>query len=77
METGKYSVGREEIGIIIRLLVEEDLDKVVGNLILFVVQGPMGIQPRVDLKRRKKRETFRQNRMVYKQVWVEIQAIWL
>lgn len=77
METGKYSVGREEIGIIIRLLVEEDLDKVVGNLILFVVQGPMGTQPRVDLKRRKKRETFRQNRMVYKQVWVEIQAVWL
>lgn len=77
METGKYSVGREEIGIIIRLLVEEDLDKVVGNLILFVVQGPMGIQPRVDLKRRKKRETFRQNRTVYKQVWVEIQAVWL
>lgn len=66
METGKYSAGREETGIIIRLLVEEDLDKVVGNLILFIVQGHMGIQTRADLKSGKKRKPFSQNWMVYK-----------
>lgn len=57
MEIGKYSAGVGEICTIIRLAVEEDLDKVVRNCILFIVRGTVGIQNQRGFKEQNEKET--------------------
>ena len=58
MEIGKYSTGLGEICTIIRLAVEEDLDKVVRNRILFIVRGAVGIQNQRGFKEQNEKEAF-------------------
>lgn len=58
METGKYSKGLGDICTIIRLAVEDDLDEVVRNSILFVVQGAVGIQTQRGFEEQNEMETF-------------------
>lgn len=67
MQIGKYSTGLGEICTIIRLAVEEDLDKVVRNCILFIMWGTVGIQRAVWKGHLSAGRTW----MVYKRVWVE------
>lgn len=58
MEIGKRSTGLGEICTIIRLAVEEDLDKVDWNYILFIVQGAVGIQNQRAFNEQHEKETF-------------------
>lgn len=58
MEIGKYSTELGEICAIIRLVVEEDLDKVVRNHILFIVWSAVGIQKQGGFKEQNEKETF-------------------
>lgn len=58
MEIGKYSTGLGEICTIIRLAVEEDLDEVVKNCILFIVRGTGGVQGQRRFKEQNEEETF-------------------